>query len=96
MRGARGPGAVDAESTQLGRLERNGAPVLAEDPARQQVRRRVLGREDVAVDAVAVAAIGTLDPPGGVRRDLDRGAADDVAELPVGAAAVVLDVELRR
>ena len=45
---------------------------------------------------VALAAVGALDPPGGVGRDLDRGAADDVAELPVGAAAVVLDVELRR
>ena len=45
---------------------------------------------------VALAAVGALDPPGGVGRDLDRGAADDVAELPFGAAAVVLDVELGR
>ena len=96
VRGARGPGALDAEAAQLGRLERDRATVLAEDPAGEQVRRGVLGREDVAVDAVALAAVGALDPPGGVRRDLDRGAADDVAELPVGAAAVVLDVELGR
>ena len=59
--------------------------------------RRVLRLEDVALDTVALAAVRALDPPGGVGRDLDRRVpADDVAELPVGAAAVVLDVELRR
>ena len=52
--------------------------------------------EDVALDAVALAAVCALDPPGGVGRDLDLRLADDVAELPVGPAAVQLDVELGR
>ena len=46
--------------------------------------------------SVALAAVRALDPPGGVGGDLDLRVADDLAELPLGAAAVVLDVELRR
>ena len=45
---------------------------------------------------VSGAAVGALDPPGRVRRDLDPRLADDVAELPFRAPAVVLDVEFGR
>ena len=61
-----------------------------------RLERGVLGDEDVALDAVPRAAVRALDPPGGVGRDLDLRLADDVAELPFGPAAVVLDVELGR
>ncbi len=40
--------------------------------------------------------VGALDPPGRIGGDVDLRVADDLAELPVGTAAVVLDVELRR
>ena len=96
MRGARGARALDDEAAQLRRLERDRAAVLAEDPAREQRRRRVLGDEDVVLDAVALAAEGALHPPRGVGRDLDARVPDDVAELPFRAAPVVLDVELGR
>src|SRR5439155_1212925 len=93
---AAGAGALDDEPPQLRRLERHRAAVLPEDPAREQRRRGVLGDEDVAFHLVAGTAVGTLDPPRGVRRDLDARTTDDISELPFGAAAIVLDVELRR
>ena len=58
--------------------------------------RCVLGDEDVLLEPVARPVVDALDPPGGVGRDLDPRLALHVAELPLGAAAVALDVELGR
>ena len=96
VRGARGPRALDDEAAELRRLERDGSAVLPEDPAREQVRRCVLRDEGVALDVVPLAAVGALDPPRGIGCDFDLRLADDVAELPLRPAAVVLDVELGR
>src|SRR5262249_44006292 len=70
--------------------------VLAQDPAREQRQRRVLGDEDAVLDAVARAVVDPLHPPGRVGRHLDPRLALDLAELPLGPAAERLDVELRR
>src|SRR5581483_2909967 len=52
--------------------------------------------EHVAFDAVPPSVVDTLQPPRRVGRDLDPGLALDLPELPLGAAAVPLDVEVRR
>ena len=96
MRGARSARTFDDEAAKLRGLERDRAAVLAKDPAREQQRGRVLGDEDVVLDLVSLAAEGALHPPRRVGRNLDAGVPDDVAELPFGAATVVLDVELGR
>ena len=44
---------------------------------------------------LAASSERALDPPGGVGRDRDPRLADDVADLPGRAAAVLVDVELR-
>src|ERR671927_334257 len=44
----------------------------------------------------AGAAVGTLDPPGGVAGELDARLADEVADLPGRPPAVHVDVEIRR
>ena len=93
VRAARRADAFGDESAQRGGLERHGAAVLAEDPAREQRQRRVLGDEHAVLDPVARLGVLALDPPGRVRGDLDPRLAGDVAELPVGAAAELLDVE---
>ena len=95
----RGPccaGTFDDEPPQLRRLERDGAAVLPEDPAGEQLGRRIPGREDVTDDVVPLAAVRALDPPRRVGRDFDARLAHVVAELPFGSAAVLLDVELGR
>ena len=93
---SRGARTLGHEPAQLGRLERDGASVLPQDPAGQQRERRVLGDEDVLFEPVARAVIDALDPPGRVRSNLDPGLALHVAKLPLGAAAIALDIELRR
>ena len=97
MRAAGGTRTLDDEAAKLGRLQRDGAAVLTEDPACELRRRRVLRHEDIAFDAVALAAaVRSLDPPRRVRRHFDACLAEDVAELPLGTAAILLDVELGR
>ena len=78
---------------QRRRLDRHGAPVLAQHPRGEQRDRRVLGDEDVVLETTGLA-VGALDPPGGVARDLDPRLAGDVADLPRRPAAVLLDVEV--
>ena len=96
MRGPSRAGSLDGQPAQLRRLEWNGAPVLAQDPAGEQVDRGVLRREDITLDVVARAAVGAGDPPRGVGCNLDLCLGDDVAELPLGPSPVQLDVEFRR
>ena len=92
----RGARALGHEPAQLGRLERDGAAVLPQDPACEQGERRVLGDEHIVLEPVAGPVVHALHPPRGVRRNLDASLALHVAELPLGAAAVALDVELGR
>src|SRR5205823_2338471 len=76
-------------------LARNRAPVLAQHPRTEECQARVLGHEDSVLDPAA-AAVGALHPPRGVAADFDPGFADRIADLPGRAAAVLVDVELRR
>ena len=78
---------------QLRRLERSGAAFLAQDPRGEQRQAGVLGDEDAVVEP-ARSSVHALDPPGRVVRDFDPRLAGDVADLPVRAAAVVVDVEV--
>ena len=93
---ARGARALDHEPAQLGRLERDRRGRPGEGSSARAAERRVLGDEHVVLESVAVAVVDALDPPRGVGRDLDARLAAYVAELPLGAAAVLLDVELGR
>ena len=94
MRVARSAGSLDDEPAKGRRLQRDRTAFLAEDPAREQRERGVLGDEHVLLDAVAPAVVDPPEPPGGVGRDLDSRLARDLAELPVGPAPVLLDVEV--
>jgi len=96
MRGPRRARALDDEPAELGGLEGERAAVLTEDPAREQLRRCVPRREHVSIDVVALAAVRALDPPGGVGRNFDSRFPDVVPELPLGAPAVQLDIEVGR
>src|SRR5438105_13556867 len=89
-------GAFEHELAELRRVEWDRASVLAQHPAREQSQLRVLGLEDVAVDAVARLAVRTARPPGRIRSELDAGLAERLSELPVGTAAEVLDAESLR
>src|SRR4051794_463788 len=80
---------------ELVQLDGDGAAVLAQDPRRQQRERRVIRDEDSVVELAGVAE-RALDPPRGVPRELDPRLALGVPDLPRGAAAVNVDVEVRR
>src|SRR5207247_6316860 len=85
--------ALDNLLAQLGRLERAGAAVLPQDPRREQPDVRVL-RLDDAVRQAPAPPVRALDPPGGLRRHLDPGRADDVADLPGWTIAELGEVEV--
>src|SRR5581483_1637326 len=89
---AQGGGHLTAE---LLRLERDGAAVLPQHPARELLQRRVLGDPDAVLEA-ARGAVRALHPPAGLARHLDARLADDVSDLPRRPAAELLDVELGR
>ena len=72
---------------QLRWRERPRPAFLAENPAGQQVEARVRGREGAVGDLAALDH--ALDPPGGVRVELDLGLALRLAELPRLSAAEV-------
>ena len=82
-------------ATQLLRLDRHRAPVLAQHPRGELRERRVVGDED-AVFETPRRPVGALDPPGRVAADLDAGLAEDVADLPGRTPAELLDVEVGR
>src|SRR5919109_2835886 len=79
--------------SKLRRRLGDGAPLLAEDPAHERLERGVLRNEGPVLEA-SHAAVHALDPPRRVARHLDPRLADRLAELPVGPAAVPVDVEL--
>ncbi len=85
MRGRDGLEPLGDLVDQLRRRERPRASVLAQDPGRELLQVGVRRAEDVLLDLAA--ADGALDPPGGVRVELDLGLALHVAELPALAAA---------
>src|SRR5205823_10711352 len=72
---------------------RNRAAVLAQDPRGELRKARVPRDEDTVLDLAAVA-VGALDPLGRVAGDLDLRLADERADLPGGAAAILVDLEL--
>ena len=85
---------------ELGRGERRGQAVEADQPARELLRvgdrRGVEQRAVVAVLERAVLADGALDQPGRLGLDQDRGLPVAVPQLPGGAVAVGARVELGR
>ena len=77
------------------RLERDGAPVLAQDPAGERLDPSERRLEDAVLERAGVGE-RSGDPPGGVVLHGDAGRADLVADLPRPRDAVRLDVELGR
>ena len=82
-------------ASQLRRLERDRAAVLAQHPGRELGDGREVGGED-AVPELSRRSVRALHPPGGVAPYLDARGAGDVADLPWRPAPVLLDVEVRR
>ena len=67
---------------------------LAEDPAGQRVQAGVRRFEDIPLDLAELDH--PVRPPSGVRIELDFGLPDDLAELPVLAAAILRRLEVCR
>src|SRR3954470_6405546 len=80
---------------KLVRLDRDRASVLAQDPRRKLLRRGGLGDEDAVLQLPRIPE-GAFHPRGGVAGELDARLADQVADLPRRAAAVLVDVEVGR
>ena len=87
--------AVGDLAPEIGRRDRHGTTVLAQNPRGEHRQARVRGDEDPVLEAPA-AAERALDPPGRFGTNLDSGFTGLVAELPGGAPAKGVDVELRR
>ena len=81
--------------SELGRLERYGPAVLAQDPGHERPERRV-GRLEHAVDHRARVGQRAVHPPGGVALHTDPGDPCARPDLPRPRDSVGLDVELRR
>ena len=80
---------------ELDRLERDRPPVLAKDPAGDQIHVREVRLEGSALDRSRVRE-RALHPPRRVLRHRDARSPDDLADLPRTRDPVLLDVEVRR
>ena len=90
------PGEPVRDGVEQGlRLERDGAPVLAQDPAGERLDPRERRLEDAVLERAGIGE-RSGDPPGRVVLYGDAGRADLVADLPRPRDTVRLDVELGR
>ena len=80
---------------QLVRLERDGTPILAQDPARERLDVGVLGLEDSVRERAGLGQ-RPVHPPRRVTVDLDARHAGDRPVLPLLSDAVRVDVEVGR
>src|SRR4029450_9478567 len=83
------------QAPELGRSERNRAPVLAQDPGGELPEVGVVRDEDVVLD-LPEAPVEAVDPPRCVAADLNPGLPLRLADLPGRALAVLVRVEAFR